>query len=85
MFFGRYAAVKVAALCLLVAPGAALAQEFTGYPQQPATSRTTYRPNRALTKVIVYGAVGAIVGAVSTLRKRGGGDTTAGGDDSSNG
>jgi hypothetical protein len=81
MFFGRFAAVKFAALCLLVAPTAALAQT---YPQQQSSERTTYRSNRVLTKVIVYGAIGAIVGAVSTLRKRSGGDTTTGGDDHTN-
>ena len=82
MFFGRSAAVKFAALCLLVAPAAAMAQ---GSPQpQQQNQRTSYRSNRVLTKVIVYGAIGAIIGAVSTLRKRSSGDTTTGGDDTTN-
>jgi hypothetical protein len=73
MSVGRSVAVKVAALCLLVAPGGALAQSA---PTQAADSRTAYTANRVLTRVVVYGSIGAIVGALGSLRKRGGSDTT---------
>jgi hypothetical protein len=69
MFVGRSVAVKVASLLLLVAPGAVLAQSA---PVQSVDSRASVRSNRVLTKVVIYGSIGAIVGAIGSLRKRGG-------------
>ena len=69
MFVGRSVAVKVALLLLLVAPGAVLAQSA---PVQSVDSRSSVRSNRVLTKVVIYGSIGAIVGAIGSLRKRGG-------------
>jgi hypothetical protein len=73
MSVGRSVAVRVAALCLLVAPGAVLAQSA---PSQAADSHTGYAADRVLTRVVVYGSIGAIVGALGSLRKRGGSDAT---------
>lgn len=72
MFVGRSAAVKVAALVLLVAPGVTLAQSA---PVQSVDGRSSVRSNHVLTKVVIYGSIGAIVGALGTLRKRGGGSS----------
>ena len=78
MSVARSAAVKVAALCLLLTPGAALGQSA---PLQSSDTRASYRSNRVLTRVVIYGSIGAIVGALGSLRKRGGGDTTVGDED----
>jgi hypothetical protein len=67
----RSALVKIVALCLLATPSVALGQQ-KGPAQTPgdSTSHRTSRPHRALSKVIIFGSIGAIVGALSTLRKR---------------
>ena len=79
----RSAVVRIVALCLLASPAVALGQD--GGPAQPQRdARTSYRPNRsdrALTRVIIYGSIGAIVGALSTLRKRNGADAVSGDDE----
>ena len=72
----RSAVVKIVALCLLASPTAALGQQKAP-AQAPGESRTSYRSNRALTNVIIYGSIGAIVGALSTLRKRNGADSVS--------
>ena len=77
MFVARFAA-RVAVVCLLAAPGAVLAQSA---PIQSADSPSTRATNRVLTKVVIYGSIGAIVGALGSLRKRGGADTTLDNDD----
>lgn len=77
MHVGRAAVVKLVALCLALAPGAAIAQQV-GSADAPAGARVSHRPNSALSKVIIYGSIGAIVGALGSLRVRRGGDDTAG-------
>src|SRR5688572_16633088 len=79
---GRSAAVKLVALCVLSAPAVTAAADnrpTSSYRQgqgEPALkeSQQNRRGNRLLTKIIVGGAVGAIVGALGSLRKRSGGD-----------
>ena len=68
----RSAVVTFVALCLLATPGMALGQQDAA---QPSAARTSYRSNRVLTKVIIYGSLGAIAGALGTLRKRNAADT----------
>ena len=70
----RSAVIKLVALCLLATPGVALGQQ-QGDPQPATTGRTSYRSNRVLTKVIIYGSLGAIAGALGSLRKRHAADT----------
>lgn len=75
MFLGRSAAIKLVALCLLAAPGAALAQQA---PANASTGRQmSYRSDRALRKVIIYGSLGAIVCALGSLRVRRGHDNVS--------
>ena len=76
MFAGRSAVVKLAALGLLVCAAATPVAAAQSAPVQAADSRSSYRSNRVLTKVVIYGSIGAIVGALGTLRKRSGGETT---------
>ena len=76
----RTAARMLVALCLLSAPAAALGQE-QAVAQPSNTSATTHRPNRVLTRVIIFGSIGAIAGALGSLRKRSGIDTLGGEDD----
>ena len=69
---GRSAVVKLVALCLLAAPGAALAQQG---PVAPASGqRAAHRSDGALRKIIIFGSVGAIAGALGSLRVRRGRD-----------
>ena len=84
MIVGRSAAVKFAALCLLAAPAVVLAD---GRPAPRDGGRTTAqesresrRGDRLLTKIIVGGGIAAVAGALGSLRKRSGGDTTPGDD-----
>ena len=77
MFVARFAA-RVAVVCLLAAPGAALAQSA---PMQSPDSPASRVTDRVLTKVVIYGSIGAIVGALGSLRRRGGADTTLDNDD----
>ena len=83
MSVGRSAAVKVVALCVLAAPAAAAAADgrpTSSYRQgQPALkeSEQNRRGNRLLTKIIVGGSIGAIAGALGSLRKRSGGGATS--------
>lgn len=65
------------AICLAIAPATALAQQARS-ADAPAGTRASYRPNSALSKVIIYGSIGAIVGALGSLRVRRGGDNTTG-------
>lgn len=74
---GRAAFVKLIALCLAIAPGAMFAQQ-AGSADAAAGQRASYRPNRTLSKVIIYGSIGAIAGALGSLRVRRGGDDTTG-------
>ena len=72
MLVRRSAVVKFVALCLLATPAVALGQQPA--PAQPDAGRPSYKSNRVLTKVIIYGSVGAIAGALGSLRKRPGSD-----------
>ena len=74
MSLGRSAVVKLVALCLLAAPVSAVAQQA---PAMPSAERQSYRSDRALRKVIIYGSVGAIVGALGSLRVRRGRDNVS--------
>ena len=84
MSVGRSAAVKLVALCVLSAPAVAAAADnrpTSSYRQgqgQPALkeSQQGRRDNRLLTKIIVGGSIGAIAGALGSLRTRRGGDAT---------
>ncbi len=77
MFVGRSAAVRLAALSLVAAAAAApVSAAAQSAPVQSAETRSSYRSNRVLTKVVIYGSIGAIVGALGTLRKRGGAEST---------
>lgn len=81
---GRSAALKLVALCVLSAPAVAAAADnrpTSSYRQgqgQPALkeSQQSRSGNRLLTKIIIGGSVGAIVGALGSLRKRPGGNAT---------
>ena len=84
MSVGRSAAVKLVALCVLSAPAFAAAADSrptSSYRQgqgQPAlkASEQNRRGNALLTKIIIGGSVGAIAGALGSLRKRSGGNAT---------
>ena len=76
MFVGRSAVVMLAALTLLVCAGAAPVAAAQSAPVQSVDSRSSYRTNRVLTKVVIYGSIGAIVGALGSLRKRGGSEAS---------
>ena len=76
MSAARSAAVRLAALSLLVVVGAAPAAAAQSAPVQTVDNRSSYRSNRVLTKVVIYGSIGAIVGALGTLRKRGGAEAS---------
>ena len=65
----RSAALTIVALCLLSSPGVALGKE-QGAPGPSNPGRTEYRSNRVLTRVIIFGSIGAIAGALGSLRKR---------------
>ena len=76
MSVGRSAVVKLVALCLLAMPGTAAAQQGpakASAERQQASSRS----DRVLRKVIIYGSVGAIVGALGSLRVRRGRDNVS--------
>jgi hypothetical protein len=77
MRVGRFA-VKVAVMCLLAAPAAVLAQSA---PTQSVDTRASYATNRNLKRVVICGSIGAIAGALGSLRKRGASDTTIGDED----
>ena len=74
---GRAAVVKLIVLCLSLTPCVAVAQQADS-SVVPAGGRASHRPNRTLSKVIIYGSIGAIAGALGSLRVRRGGDDTAG-------
>ena len=76
MFARRFAVVKLAALTLLLAAGTAPVAAAQSAPVQAVDTRSSYRGNRVLTNVVIYGSIGAIVGALGTLRKRGGTEAT---------
>ena len=73
MPLGRSAVVKLVALCLLAVPATATAQQG---PAKATAERqqASQRSDRVLRKVIIYGSVGAIVGALGSLRVRRGRD-----------
>jgi hypothetical protein len=76
MFAARSAVVKLVALGLLLSAVAAPVAAAQSAPVQSADNRSSYRTNRVLTKVVIYGSIGAIVGALGSLRKRGGSEST---------
>jgi hypothetical protein len=76
MFARPIAVVKLAALTLLLSAAAAPVAGAQSAPVQSVDNRPSYRSNRVLTKVVIYGSIGAIVGALGSLRKRGGAEAT---------
>ena len=71
MFARRFAAISFVALCLLASPRAAFGQQ----QQAPTREGTpTYRTNKTLSRVIICGSIGAIAGALGSLRVRRGND-----------
>ena len=82
MFARSSVAVKLVALTLLAMPGAALAQQPDAAMPWSDT-RAAYRTNPTLSKVIIYGSLGAIAGALGSLRVRRGADTLGADEDTS--
>ena len=75
MSAGRSVAVRLAAFGLLLVVGAApVGAAAQSAPVQSVDNRSSYRTNRVLTKVVIYGSIGAIVGALGSLKKRSGAD-----------
>ena len=74
MSLGRPLVVVMVALCSLAAPATVTAQQQAA--AQPATEAgAVHRRNETLSKVIIYGSLGAIAGALGSLRVRRGPDT----------
>lgn len=82
MFVRRSTVVKLVALCLLAAPGVALGQQRAA-EQPTGETRAAYRSNKTLTRVIIFGSIGAIAGALGSLRKRNGSDAMGNDDENS--
>ena len=71
MCVGRLVAVGIVALCSLSAPALAQAQSQQPAAAQPAVDvAAVRRGNETLSKVIIYGSLGAIAGALGSLRVR---------------
>ena len=83
MFARSSVAVKLVALTLLALPGAALAQQQQDAARPSTDTRAAYRTNPTLSKVIIYGSLGAIAGALGSLRVRRGADTLGADEDTS--
>jgi hypothetical protein len=79
MSLGRPVVVVMVALCSLAAPATAPAQQQPAAVQGAADAPGLRRGNETLSKVIIYGSLGAIAGALGSLRVRRGPDTV--GDD----
>jgi hypothetical protein len=77
MFAGRLAAGGIIALCSLSAPATALAQQQPAAAQPTVDTAGARRGNETLSKVIIYGSLGAIAGALGSLRVRRGPDAVA--------
>jgi hypothetical protein len=70
MSLGRPLVLVMVALCSLAAPAKAQQQAAA----QPATEAGVVHRNDTLSKVIIYGSLGAIAGALGSLRVRRGPD-----------
>ena len=77
MSVGRLVAVGIVALCSLSAPALAQAQQQPAAAQPAVDVAAVRRGNETLSKVIIYGSLGAIAGALGSLRVRRGPDTVS--------